>query len=151
MCLFYRWSHNGTSCEAGLGEVQPTRSTSFPAWKSCASSQWLGQGVGFHMSNHIWSHVVQELWWCCHDATDDDMWGSCISCRRHWWRKLVGTFLNGSILKDRCDKCGSPIFRHSAATECGVDDQGLTGAILSYSWSCQQLLVWNNKTITNNI
>ena len=38
MCLFYRWSHNGTSCEAGLGEVQPTRSTSFPAWKSCATS-----------------------------------------------------------------------------------------------------------------
>ena len=35
-------------------------------------------------------------------------------------------FLNGSILKDRCDKCGSPIFRHSAATECGVDDQGHT-------------------------
>ena len=50
-------------------------------------------------------------------------------------------FLNGSILKDRCDKCGSPIFRRSAATECGVDDQGLAGAILSYSWLCQQLLV----------
>ena len=33
---------------------------------------------------------------------------------------------NGSILKVRCDKCGSPIFRHSAATECGVDDQGHT-------------------------
>ena len=30
------------------------------------------------------------------------------------WSEL---FLNGSILKDRCDKCGSPIFRHSAATE----------------------------------
>ena len=40
--------------------------------------------------------------------------------------KEIGTFLNGSILKDRCDKCGSPVFRHSAATECGVDDQGHT-------------------------
>ena len=61
-----------------------------------------------------------------HDAADDNMWESCTSCRQHWWRKLVGAFLNGSILKDRCDKCGSPIFWHSAATECGVDDQGHT-------------------------
>jgi len=27
----------------------------------------------------------------------------------------------------------------------------IAGAMLSYSWSCQQLLVWNNKTITNNM
>ena len=38
MYLLYWWSHSGTSCEAGLREVQPTRSTSFPAWKSCVSS-----------------------------------------------------------------------------------------------------------------
>ena len=67
MCLFYRWSHNGTSCEAGLGEVQPTTSTSFPAWKSCMSSPILVIRPRSWVSHErqLWSHVVPELWWCC--------------------------------------------------------------------------------------
>ena len=114
ICLFYQWSYNGTSCDTGLGEVQPTRSTSFPAWKSCVSSLIL---VIRPRSCFTWATTFEamlfrsydDVVFCIlHDATDDNMWGSCISCRQHLWRKLIRTFLNG---KDSCDECGSPIFR----------------------------------------
>ena len=77
----------------------PTQLTSW-----CLYQEWTWSALSHHISRQLpallsirfdeswvaWTgcHLVVLL----HDATDDNMWGSCTSCRRHWWRKLVGTF-----------------------------------------------------------
>ena len=108
-------------------EKSTIRSTSFPAWKSCMSSLILlirPKELGFTWATTFEAMLFRsydDVFCILHDVTDDNMRRSCTSCRRHLWRKLVRAFLKGSILKDRCDECGSPIFRHSAATEWGVE------------------------------
>ena len=128
MCLFYWWSHNQTSCEAGLGEVQPTRSASFPAWKTYVSllilvirpRSWVSYErpqlkpcCSRAMMMLSYTYCMMLLMTLCKDlalVADD-------TCEGDW----LELFLKGSVLKDRC---GSPIFRHSAATKWGIDDQG---------------------------
>ena len=156
MCLFYWWSHNGTSCEAGLGEVQPTRSTSFPAWKSCASSlilmirprSWVS-----HEQPHLkpccsgammmLSYCMMLLMTICEDLAQvaDDTWEGN-------WLELFWTvtFLKTGVMSVVLQSSGTVLLLNEE-----LMIKVIARAILSYSWSCQQLLVWNNKTVTTNM
>ena len=158
MCLFYRWSHNRTSCEAGLGEVQPTRSTSFPAWKSCASSLILV------IRPRSWvSHEQPHLKPCCSGAMM--MLSYCmmllmIICEKlalvaddtgegNWLEPFwMVAFLKTGVISVVLQSSGTVLLLNA---ELMIKVILIAGAVLSYSWSCQQLLVWNNKTITNNM
>ena len=154
MCLFYRWSHNGTSCEAGLGEVQPTRSTSFPAWKSLIlvirprSWVWHEQphlkpccsGAMMMLSS---AYCMMLLMTVCEDlaqVADDTCEGN--------WLKLFWTvvFLKTGVMSVVLQSSGTVLLLNEELVI-----KVIAGAVLSYSWSCQQLLVWNNKTITANM
>ncbi len=158
MCLFYRWSHNGTSCEAGLGEVQPTRSTSFPAWKSCVSSlilvirprSWVS-----HEQPHLkpccsgammmLSYCMMLLMTICENlalVADDTGEGNWLE---PFW---MVAFLKTGVISVVLQSSGTVLLLNA---ELMIKVILIAGAILSYSWSCQQLLVWNNKTITNNM
>lgn len=158
MCLFYRWSHNGTSCEAGLGEVQPTRSTSFPAWKSCASSlilvirprSWVS-----HEQPHLkpccsgammmLSYCMMLLMTICENlalVADDTGEGNWLE---PFW---MVAFLKTGVISVVLQSSGTVLLLN---VELMIKVILIAGAMLSYSWSCQQLLVWNNKTITNNM
>ena len=158
MCLFYRWSHNGTSCEAGLGEVQPTRSTSFPAWKSCASSLILV----IRPRSWVW-HEQPHLKPCCSGAMT--MLSYCmmllmIICENlalvaddtgegNWLEPFwMVAFLKTGVISVVLQSSGTVLLLNA---ELMIKVILIAGAMLSYSWSCQQLLVWNNKTITNNM
>ena len=157
MCLFYRWSHNGTSCEAGLGKVQPTRSTSFPAWKSCASSLTLvirpRSWVSYEQPHlkPCWSGAMMMLSYCmmllmiiCEnialvaDDTGEENW------LEPFW---MVAFLKTGVISVVLQSSGTVLLLNAELIKVILT----AGAILSYSWSCQQLLVWNNKTITNNM
>ena len=128
MCLFYWWSHNGTSYEEGLGEVQPTKSTSFPAWKSCASSLILV------IRPRSWvSHEQPHLKPCCSGAMM--MLSYCMMLLMTICENLAlvadntgeGNWLEPfwmvAFLKTGVISVVLQVFRHSAATECSVDDQ----------------------------
>ena len=161
MCLFCRWSHNGTSCEAGLGEVQSTRYTSFPAWKSCASSlilvirprSWVS-----HEQPHLkpckacrsgammmLSYCMMLLMIICENLalvahnTGEGNW------LEPFW---MVAFLKTGVISVVLQSSGTVLLLNA---ELMIKVVLIAGAILSYSWSCQQLLVWNNKTITNNM
>ena len=158
MCLLYRWSNNGTFCEAGLGEVQPTRSTSFPAWKSCASSlilvirprSWVS-----HEQPHVkpcssgammmLSYCMMLLMTICEDlalVADD-------TCEGNWseWFWMVA-FLKTGVISVVLQSSGTVLVLND---ELMIKVILIAWASLSLSWSCQQLLVWNNKTITINM
>ena len=158
MCMFYRWSHNGTSCEAGLGEVQPTRSTSFPAWKSCASSlilvirprSWVP-----HEQPHLkpcclgammmLSYCMMLLMTICENlalVADDTGEGNWLE---PFW---ILAFLKTGVISVVLQSSGTMLLLNA---ELMIKVILIAGAMLSYSWLCQQLLVWNNKTITNNM
>ena len=128
MCLFYWWSHNGTSYEAGLGEVQPTRSTSFPAWKSCASSLILV------IRPRSWVSLEQpHLKPCCSGAMM--MLSYCMMLLMTICENLAlvaantgdGNWLEPfwmvAFLKTGVISVVLQVVRHSAATECRVDDE----------------------------
>ena len=157
MCFFYRGSHNGTSCEAGLGEVQPTRSTSFPAWKSCVSSlilvirprSWVS-----HQQPHLkpcsgammmLSDCMMLLMTICENlalVADD-------TCERNWSEPFwMVAFLKTGVISVVLQSSGTVLLLNA---ELMIKVILIAGTVLSYSWSCQQLLVWNNKTITNNM
>ena len=157
MCLFYQWSHNGTSCEAGLGEVQPTRSTSFPAWKSCANSLILV----IRLRSWV-SHEQPHLKPCCSGAMM--MLSYCMMLLMTKCENLAqvadgageGNWLE-SFWMVAFLKTGVSVVLQSSGTvlllnaELMIKVILIAGTVLSYSWSCQQLLVWNNKTIANNM
>ena len=157
MCLFYQWSHKGTFCEAGLGDVQPTRSTSFPAWKSCTSSlilvirprSWVS-----HEQPHLkpycsgammmLSYCMMLLMTICENlalvAHD--------TCEGNWLELFwMVAFLKTSVISVVLQSSGTVLLLND---ELMIKVILIAGAILSYSWSCQQLLVWNNKAITTN-
>ena len=158
MCLFCRWSHNGTSSEADLGEVQPTRSTSFPAWKSCTSSlilvirprSWVS-----HEQPHLkpcclgammmLSYCMMLLMTICENlalVADDTGEGNWLE---PFW---MVAFLKTGVISVVLHSSGTVLLLN---VELMIKVIIIAGAILSYSWSCQQLPVWNNKTITNNM
>ena len=157
MCLFYRWSHNGTSCEAGLGGVQPTRSTSFPAWKSCVSSPILV------IRPRSWvSHERPHLKPCCSGAMMMLFSAYCMMLLMTVCEDLA------QVADDICEGNWSELFwtvvflktgvmsvvLRSSGTVLLLNEELVTkviaGTILFCSWSRQQLLVWN-KTITTNM
>ena len=157
MYLFYWWSHNGTSCEAGLGEVQPTRSTSFPAWKSCMSSLILV------IRPRSWvSHERPHLKPCCSGAMMMLSSAYCMillmtvckdlalvaddTCEGSWSEPFwMVPFLKTGVMSVVLQSSGTVLLLNEEFMI-----KVIAGAILSYSWSCQQLLVWN-KTITTNM
>ena len=158
MCLVYQWSHNETSCEAGLGEVQPTRSTSFPAWKSCMSSLIL---VIRPMS--WFSHERPHLKPCCSGAVMMLSFANCMmllmtickdlaqvadnTCEGNWLELFwTVVFLKSGVMSVVLQSSGTVLLLNEE-----LMIKVIAGAVLSYSWSCQQLLVWNNKTITTNM
>ena len=59
------------------------------------------------------------------------------SCEGNW----LEPFLNGSVLKDRCDECGFPILGTVLLLNSELMIKVIAGTVLSYSWSFQQLLV----------
>ena len=158
MCLFYWWSHNGTSCEVGLGEVQPTRSTSFPAWRSCASSLILV------VRPRRWvSHEQPHLKPCCSGArrmlsycmmllmtiSEDLALVADDTCEGNWLELFwMVAFLKTGVISVVLQSSGTVLLLNE---ELMIKVRLIAGAILSYSWSCQQLLVWNNKTIITNM
>ena len=155
MCLFYRWSHNRTSCEAGLGEVQPTRSTSFPAWKSCASSPILvirPRSWVSHEQPHLkpccsgammmLSYCMMLLMTICENLADDTGEGNWLE---PFW---MVAFLKTGGISVVLQSSGTVLLLNA---DLMIKVILVAGAVLTYSWSCQQLLVWNNKTITNNM
>ena len=161
MCLFYRWSHNGTSCEAGLGEVQPTRSTSFPAWKSCASvffvlilvirpRSWVSHEQphlkpGCSGAMMMLSYCMMLLMIICENlALVADNIGEGNWLEPFW----MVAFLKTGVISVVLQSSGTVLLLNA---ELMIKVILIAGAILSYSWSCQQLLVWNNRTITNNM
>ena len=161
MCLFFRWSHNGTSCEAGLGEVQPTRSTSFPAWKSCASSLILmirPRGWVSHEQQHLkpccsgammmLSYCMMLLMTICENlalVADDTGEGNWLE---PFWMVAFLNKLKTGVISVVLQCSGTVLLLN---VELMIKVILIAGAMVSYSWSCQQLLVWNNKTITNNM
>ena len=158
MCLFYQRSHNGTSCEAGLGEVQPTRSTSFPAWKSCMSSLILVIRPRSWVL-HEWQHLKP----CCSGAVMMLYSAYCMmllmticedlalvadnTCEGNWLELFwMVAFLKTGVMSVVFQSSGTVLLLNSE-----LMIKVIAGASLSYSWSCQQLLVWNNRTITTNM
>ena len=159
MCLFYWWSHNGTSCEAGLGEVQPTRSTSSLPESHAKFTDFSELGRPRSWVSHEQPHLkpccsgaMMMLSYCmmllmtiCENlalVADDTVEGNWLE---PFW---MVAFLKTGVISVVLQSSGTVLLLNA---ELMIKVILIAGAMLSYSWSCQQLLVWNNKTITNNM
>ena len=138
----------------------PTRSTSFPAWKSCVSS------LNLVIRPRSWvSHEQPHLKPCCSGAMM--MLSYCMmllmticenlalvaddTCEGNWSEPFwMVAFLKTGVISVVLQSSGT-VLQLNEELMIKVILIALAGAILSYSWSCQQLLVWNNKTITTNM
>ena len=154
MCLFYRWSHNGTSCEAGLkSSPQDCRSPAHKVYQfPCLirPRSWVS-----HEQPHLkpcCSGAMMMLSYCmmllmiiCENlalVADDTGEGNWLE---PFW---MVAFLKTSVISVVLQSSGTVLLLNA---ELMIKVILIAGAILSCSWSCQQLLVWNNMSITNNM
>ena len=148
----------GHLVKQALEKSSPTRSTSFPAWKSCASSlilvirpmSWVS-----HEQPHLkpccsgammmLSYCMMLLMTICENlalVADDTGEGNWLE---PFW---MVAFLKTGVISVVLQSSGTVLLLNA---ELMIKVILIAGAMLSYSWSCQQLLVWNNKAITNNM